>query len=720
MKRNFKKIVSLLTVTCLLFFSASLIFVSSSVSTFVSNIDWKKFSANGVDSSLSVSKGKMTCCFNISDRTVKLSLGNNVVNSMPTAEIVGLSRLTAISTCSLTIMNDKAETETIYSFSDASFSLYTAEDRFRVFYDFKKLGIKVPIDFWIVDEQTLKLTISVPEIVDENNILLDITVLPYFGAGSIDDSGYILVPDGSGAAIKFSNGKADFGTIRYSVYGIDAMTKKDYAELNSNYVNLPMYAFMYGNNSALVSYIDEGDALASLNVSVGNSECPYTTAYYTFNYRPYTLTTILDRTSKAQKLYIASKETVNSRKFEISYRYFGNDTNLSDIANHVGKKVFGSRKAKEKAESKAYLDVYMNVYKRVYTMGVPHDSTVPLTTLDECASIASDFGNPVMMLRGLDKYGAVSGPIDNSFSINGTSGKQSEYQLLSKKAQLYPVAEFVKYNRSIYGYSKMFNSSRSVTGKSINSYTYNPATLLADAETFNIIDPNLICKAVSDYISSANKKSVKGIAPISLSNSPYTNNKKSDRQNTTNIFAESLKEIKDSNYKLLVHNPDAFSLAYAEKAISLPTVSSGQSLIDYDIPFIQMVVGKYIDYSGEAVNISGDNKLSVLNSAKTGSNLCFAIMNCDYKTVKNTPLDYLYAADYRISGKLCLEIYNEYSKRMESCVNKRIVGFTCLTSDISITEFEDSIKVYVNYSDKDYVTENGVTVKQTDYYVEVS
>ena len=77
---------------------------------------------------------------------------------------------------------------------------------------------------------------------------------------------------------------------------------------------------------------------------------------------------------------------------------------------------------------------------------------------------------------------------------------------------------------------------------------------------------------------------------MSIGNSPYTDNMNLNRQDTQIVFTETFEKIKSSNCNLLLNNPDGYAFGYADKIINLPTKSSGQSLIDYDIPFIQMVV----------------------------------------------------------------------------------------------------------------------------------
>lgn len=658
--------------------------------------------------------------FNESEQSFSFESGEYAVSSLPPGNIKGLNRMTAISALVITVINENGEIKNKYSFSDAEYEVYRKEEKIRTVFRFDDPEVSVPLDFYVRGKNSFAVSVPADEIRDSGGKLLDIAFLPYLGAGNISEDGYILVPDGSGAGIRFGNGKSYAGNIRYSVFGSDYMNGKEYSELNAHNVNMPMYAFVYGEKDSLVAYADKGAALASLNVSAGNADCPYSTAYFTFNYRPYTLTTLLDRTSQAQKFYIASKSPVSCENFEVIYQYLNDEgPALKNIADYVSGRIYGDREKKEASKIKAYLDIYMSVYKRVYTFGIPHNGNVALTDIKDCGNIAADFGEPVLMLRGLDKYGASSGTVDSKFTVNRNIGGIEDYEKLSGKYKVYNACEFVKFDISFLGLSKLFDSARSVTGKTLTYYSYNPATLLKEQKEYNIAGPGTIVKTAESYIKSLPESCGAGIAPVSLSNSPYTDNKESDRQNTADIFAEALGRAKKSGIDILLYEPDAFALEFAEEIISLPVSSSGQTLIDFDIPFIQMVVRDYADYSGRAVNISGDMGKAVLECARAGADLCFAVTNSDYKIIRDTELDYLYSTDYNVSGERMVSVFEDYSERMAPCAGRSITDFAELSNGITVTEFSGNVKVYVNMTETEYITGSGAAVLANDYYVEV-
>ncbi len=642
-----------------------------------------------------------------------------IYTSSPKEEISGLERLPSVSVVAISVLEDNTEPKKVYSYLECvtkgTVKYSKSGDTLKAVYDFKKYGVEVPIAFSL-SGNCLSVSVEVAEIKDKNSYLLDIALMPYFGAAKTDQDGYLLIPDGSGTVMKFSNEQSVSSVTKYSVYGTDAMENKEFKEADVRSLNLPMYAFCYGENRSLTAFIKSGEALATLNVSPSSKSNIYNSAYFTFNYRPYTLTTLLDRTSKAQKLYIASSERVKTENYSLSYRFAsGEKAGLSGIAEYVSAEVFSGVKTQKSKTFPVFLDVYMGVYKQVYTLGIPHKTTLALTTLEECRDIADDFENPVMLLRGLDKYGAVSNKIAPKFKISSKIGDKEDYRQLCEKAEVYPLAKLTEFDKGSLSYNSIFHSSRSVTGKSIKRYNYNPATLTNEGNSLFLLRPSEILKVSEKYAKSLKNSGNGSAAPITLGNSPYTDNKRSDRQMTADTFELSLEHFKKNELGVLLENPDGYALKYADRVISLPTSSSNNRITDFDIPFIQMVVGRYLTYGSTPVNLTGDTKSAVLKCAASGSALTFCVSGGDYDDLKDTDLDRLYGADYDFIKKDAVKISNEYAKKLGGIAESYIIGYEMPEKGVSLTRFSNGMTVLVNRNTSDFTTDTGITVSAGDY-----
>ena len=143
--------------------------------------------------------------------------------------------------------------------------------------------------------------------------LTSIEILPYFGCGSYNFDGYLLLPDGSGTLVRFEDfaalsGKTVTGkvygqdyafyeisgehqeSVRLPVYGI----VENYANVEQKLVETPKepYYDIFGNyvdwevertvskifdyeNKGFFAIIEEGEALASISTETGGATCKY-------------------------------------------------------------------------------------------------------------------------------------------------------------------------------------------------------------------------------------------------------------------------------------------------------------------------------------------------------------------------------------------------------------------------------------------------------------
>ena len=652
--------------------------------------------------------------------TVKDLTNGAEYTSVPNGELTGINRVKAMSPLILTLIDEKGSTSTVDGYSgcvaDKDFEVTEKENGFMVVYRFKEQEIEIPV-FYELRDTGLAVHIEAAKITDKKECLLDIALHPYFAAAADTDNGYFLIPDGSGAVVNFNNGrsKAAGGSVSWSVYGTDALKKTDYYDRTLRSVNLPLFGMHFegdGANSAhgLIAWLESGAAMADLNVKVSDEENPYNNAYYKFNYRPYTLATLLDRTDKAQKFYIASARHTKVERFSVEFCLLGEKSSYSDMAAYVSDRIFAGCEPADKGDIPVFLDVYMSVYKQVYTLGIPRMTDMVLTTTEQCESLLEELGGEktVLLLRGLTPYGASGGKISTKFTVSSKMGGIKDYSNFvkhcsEKGAVVYPVSEFVKFTKGTFKYNGIFSSARSVTGKSLKSYWYNPATLLDNGKiSFTYLSAPKIPKAVENYLNSCKKQKISTTAPLSLGNSPYTDNKRADREETANIARQALEKIKAARLSVLLENPDAYAIKYADHIIGMPTVSSGNYLFDYDVPFLQMVSGRYVIYGGENVDACGDYNKKLLNCAETGSALTFTVSYGNYEEIRETELDFLYSADHALSGKRICETVKQYNGAMRKIAGSYLTAHERVADGVFISHFSNGVRIVVNYSDKTY------------------
>ncbi|WP_302191543.1 DUF5696 domain-containing protein [uncultured Ruminococcus sp.] len=160
----------------------------------------------------------------------------------------------------------------------------------KITYTFKKAGITIPVTYKLEDDY-LEARVKTADIEEQDTsqetgkLTTSISIMSNFGAASSEDEGYFVIPDGSGALIRFNNGKTTAKSYTGYVYGSDltAVALKEPAVTEQVY--LPMYGIVNGDNAMMV-VCTEGDSNAKLTASVsGQSNSSYNVCGFDFTIR---------------------------------------------------------------------------------------------------------------------------------------------------------------------------------------------------------------------------------------------------------------------------------------------------------------------------------------------------------------------------------------------------------------------------------------------------
>lgn len=654
-----------------------------------------------------------------------LKNGKEYYSTSPKADenewVMGPTRMAFKSQLAINVIDKYGELSTVNGFSGAvredGFKLLVAEDALCAEYNFVNEGIKVSMEYRLKGNQLI-IDIPTAKISEKGEYsLADINVLPFFAAATPDDTGSLLIPSGSGAVIDFNNNKGNYGEFEQKIYGNDLMDLKEYKTEQGQIVLFPMFSMMYENtNSTVLAYIEKGAALATLKASATGSDSQLTTASFSFNYHPYTLVNPLNTSSQQVKYNRLTKNAAVIEAFTLSYEFFDEYKNYFDVASVVKDKLLanGVEIDKNATETKLYLELLMGVRKSVYTMGIPHTTCYPLTTFSEAADIAEDFKDQslVMILNGIDSDGVYGGKIDTSFKIDSNIGNKKQYKALADKIEenngkLYFVANSTEFTKSKISYSVLFDVARSVTGKNIKCYSYR----LGDGqrntkiESVNLLTHNKIVESVNGIISSAKKNGVTAVAPITLSNSPYSsNNDFGDRASTFDSFEKALSNYKSAGMDILLASPTDCFVKYANNIYSLPISSSKHKIFDRDIPFVQFVLNGIRNYSVPAVN-ADNNRLMFLKAIESGSSFAYSLYDGDYDEIYDTAINSYNGSQYDIQRDSLKKQVNEYKTVVNELGNTEIVGYTVISNLVRATHFSNNKTVIVNFSDEDINTD---------------
>ena len=140
----------------------------------------------------------------------------------------------------------------------------------------------IPLEYTLEEDN---LVVRVPTDEIEYNAdsypIYTMSLLEFFGAAGTDESGYILVPDGSGSLIYLNNKKFNTQAYAIDVYGYDESIPIPERTSTIEQAYLPVYGMKRGDN-AFFAIIESGDALSRVWADISGRLNSYNTVYSSF------------------------------------------------------------------------------------------------------------------------------------------------------------------------------------------------------------------------------------------------------------------------------------------------------------------------------------------------------------------------------------------------------------------------------------------------------
>lgn len=610
----------------------------------------------------------------------------------------------------------------------------------RIEYNFSGPGITVPVEITLEDGY-MKLHVDTSEIKEDHpsnvdgQIVTDVAFMTTFGAAGLDEEGYFVVPDGSGAVINFNNGKTGLKTYTGKVYGKDITAVKTQKQAVTQKVSFPMYGIVKGN-SAMMVVADKGDTCASINSYVSNqNKTDYNSTYFDFELRT-TDEYLMGGESNPLKVFEKRGILVP----EIEVRYYpvsngGDEVDYTHIASAYRDYLIKEKGLVDqnlKGNTSLYIDLFGGTLKKESIAGLPVTVKEAVTT----------FGTAKYLLETLNGMGVddmvvtynnfsnanIGEKISDSFDPASKLGGKKKWTALTEYAEsnnikLYPSVDNQQFKTG-NGYWNMTNTSIRVS----NAYAQIPVFDLAHGienkyyKSLSLFTPASYDKAFTRLLASYDKNGVSNFAFGSLANTIYGDygRKALSRENAKDIVVDIYSRA-SAQGSVLAENPAAYVIPYVDYITNAPTNSSKFDLFDYDIPFYQMVLHGVTPYSAPAVNGDADIADAVLRALASGSNISFDFVGIEASELKDTKLDKYFYAYYANWADEAAKLY-ELSETILSPVSDATITSYTISYDRSeiVTVYDNGYKTTVDFEKDTIKTEktdgsNKKTYKLSDY-----
>ena len=188
------------------------------------------------------------------------------------------------------------------------------------------------------------------------------------------------------------------------------------------------------------------------------------------------------------------------------------------------------------------------------------------------------------------------------------------------------------------------------------------------------------------------------------------------KSQTVKYFNELMAEY-GNEYNYLFSNPNDYAISYATVITDVPYSATEYSIFKYSVPFYQLVMSGYVDYSGESINMSDEYTFDYykMKSIETLSNLSMTWTYERTTDLIETEYNYLYSTYYNNWYDKTISLYEELMNL--NIYNSKLVNHEYIyNTDIIKTTYSNGTEIILNYSNADYIY-NGVTINANNYKV---
>ncbi len=538
-------------------------------------------------------------------------------------------------------------------------------------------------------------TVALPEGV----YLEEIRLLNHFGA--YDESGeddYIFVPDGSGALIMTGIEDSEFTPLTLSVYGEDSATVH-----NAQRSQCLVGAFgIKRSNGAFLCIIENGDSIAEINAT-RNSEKSLNSVGAIFK-----TTDILTEESGNKTKKVFGYEYKN--EITLCYRFLsGKSATYSGMAtacreNLIRKSVLSSKTVNVTEE---YLPLVVSLQggyinnKGHYNVLSNFEQTLSLMTLLKAKGV----NNVYLQYNGIyenanNGTNAVFGEFEKELG-NAEQYNELYSYINSQKFSLFVDTDILTYKNTPSGALK-------VDGAKIKNESETSFPDFTTAQSH--LKMSKLENKIEDILTLSTDVNFNGYSLNDVGTYLYSDYS-SDfySRNTSQKEISAQMPVLATSKLMMIETGNFYSIKSANVISEIPVsaLASPERPAYVSVPFIQLMLHGFIEYSATGINTSDNPRTAFLKAIEYG---CLPSSSW-YCTKFSEDLDGKYYYDNNINDMV--SFYLKANDTLGDLRDQRMTAHYEEMDGVFCTEYNNSTKVYVNFTES-AVTINGVTVPAMD------
>ena len=417
--------------------------------------------------------------------------------------------------------------------------------------------------------------------------------------------------------------------------------------------------------------------------------------------------------SKAKGELNKVSEKLNAGDRTVRYHILSADKNTYSDMALLYRDGLLSRNELNRPEEKGGVPLSVEFFMGISKSGIVGNSIQSLTSYSDAEKIINDLKkNGVekadFLLKGWcdGGYGTLPTASDAEKKLGGSSALNS----LCKSAEgsgykVYLLADFINADSD----TGSFNAQKTALRSALNT------TLTDETDKKYWLNPSLYLKGAAKKLAESRKSGA-----VCLENAgkwlvaDVGKAHPSSRQQIADSISSALSAAAKQNGSSAATGGNKFVCSAANRLYDIPDCDSQYYQTTLSVPFWQLVMHSFVDYSSLAVNLSYDFTYQKLRFVETGSIPHFIITENSPNLLQGTDYDGIFTSEYSSLKDTVLSVYKEMNERLGGVWGLTMDRHEYLSKTLVRVSYSNGSAVYINYGSEP-VQANGVNVPAMDY-----
>lgn len=550
-------------------------------------------------------------------------------------------------------------------------------------------------------------------------MLKSMTFMPFLGSSySNTIDGYMLIPDGSGALMRYREPANYSSTYAARIYGKDygiaslASTADNNARAEAQ-VFIPVYGMVHGAyQNAYLAVVENGAEYATILATPAQTNNPYNWAAARFEFRQKYIKNINRKEGAGATV---PQEFLNEMTPQVSFYFLeGDQANYDGMAVMyrellIDQGILTPRK-KENDSVPMMLELLGADKKNNFLL----NTTTVFTTAEQAEAIIQSLaGSGVSNLDVVYKC----------YTKNNECGTDFLSALGSANDFAHLRQELERHGGSLYYYLDPVTANQDqITLRTEAANSLSKAEIKWIEPTASTLYPYTYLYRLTEArerVKRASSQKYGGeFALAQMSNKLYADFTSGKETTRSESLAQVITIVDQmtAEKRIAMYSPNQYLWQYADKMFDLPA-SNSQILYESDsVPFLQIILSGCAELYGGTINTSSYSAERLLRQIEYGMAPAFAVTGCESIELYNTAQSAYFSTYYTDWQPQIKESYQVISEGLSNVWGHSIMTHKCLQEGLIQVEYDNGVRIYLNYTDKP-LSANGVMVKPGGFAV---